>query len=263
MEAIINLLTRRVNYLKEQLQFLNEKVKNEPAGLLRISGRKDHPQFYFRDGNSSEREIYIPKSKNEFACQLAQKGYYLDLIDVINRELKSLELLLKQYPEIDFEMVYQSLGEMRKSMVKPLIDPIDVFVEKWQSKPYVGLPFKKDDPAYKTNRGEMVRSKSELILANTFNDQRVPYKFECPITLSSGVCYPDFTILNVRTRKEYYWEHFGKMDDQEYSGRVAQKITEYEGNGIFPGDNLIITMESKSSPLNFSVIMSLINRYAR
>nr|WP_302624538.1 hypothetical protein [uncultured Eubacterium sp.] len=41
-----------------------------------------------------------------------------------------------------------------------------------------------------------------------------------------GYVVPDFKILNVRTKKEYYLEHFGMMDGNVYVsiGYVPQNI---------------------------------------
>lgn len=53
--------------------------------------------------------------------------------------------------------------------------------------------------------------------------------------------YPDFTFLSKRTRKEIYWEHEGRMDDSEYAKTAIKKIKTYEDNGIYLGENLILT----------------------
>ena len=35
----------------------------------------------------------------------------------------------------------------------------------------------------------------------------VPYHYEAPLYLKGrGIIHPDFTVLNIRTRQEYYWE---------------------------------------------------------
>ena len=62
--------------------------------------------------------------------------------------------------------------------------------------------------------------------------------------------YPDFTILDVRNRREIYLEHFGLMDDPDYVDNVMYKLNTYERNGIFLGVNLFITHETSKAPLN-------------
>ena len=61
---------------------------------------------------------------------------------------------------------------------------------------------------------------------------------------------PDFKIFNVRTKKEYYLEHFGMMDDYEYAK-----------NEIYPGEKLLITLEASDSPLNMIILEKMVNKY--
>lgn len=73
--------------------------------------------------------------------------------------------------------------------------------------------------------------------------------------------HPDFTALNVRLRRIYYWEHLGLMDNEEYREPALDRITRYERNGFFPGKNLIITHETSMYPLDTRLIESIIKSY--
>lgn len=55
-----------------------------------------------------------------------------------------------------------------------------------------------------TNRGELVRSKSEMIIANLLAQNEIPYEYEKALWLGNKRIHPDFTIeLDFET---YYWE---------------------------------------------------------
>ena len=101
----------------------------------------------------------------------------------------------------------------------------------------------------------MVRSKSELIIANILykNREMLKYKYERPLELMierhTQTIYPDFTILNVRTGKLVYWEHAGRMDDPRYAANFVKKINTYIDNEIIPGKDLIVTYETVNSPI--------------
>ncbi|MBO5165711.1 MAG: hypothetical protein J6B90_03800, partial [Lachnospiraceae bacterium] len=87
---------------------------------------------------------------------------------------------------------------------------------------------------------------------------------ECPLRLKGyGKFYPDFTVLNVKKRKEIYWEHLGMMDDVDYVDNALQKIRIYEENGIYTGENLIITYETKKNPINQKIVNRMISRYLK
>ena len=147
-------------------------------------------------------------------------------------------------------------------MYKHLAETEEQYIQKWQDYSYQGKDFDTNMPEYYSAKMERVRSKSELIIADLLNKEEIPYRYECPIYLKGmGKIYPDFTVLNVKQRKEYYWEHFGMMDDPVYVKKTLQKITAYELNGIFPGEELIITYETRKNPLNRKVVNSIIRHY--
>jgi hypothetical protein len=128
--------------------------------------------------------------------------------------------------------------------------------------PYIGKEFENGIPEIYTKKGERVRSKSEKILADTFCDLGIEYKYECPIKLNGyGIVYPDFTILRKRDGEEVYWEHDGRMDDPKYAEKAIRKINNYISNGLFPGDRLIVSFESSGVVIRDSVIKMMIDKY--
>lgn len=152
----------------------------------------------------------------------------------------------------------------RQKLVTPIWVPDDEFVQVWQQEEYTGKEFAEGISEFYTEKGERVRSKSEVIIADLFNKNGIPYRYEYPIHLKGvGVVYPDFTTLNIQRRKEIWWEHLGMMDDPNYVENAIRKIASYEQNGIFPGENLILTYETKKNPLNQKVIKMMIQRYLK
>ena len=137
-------------------------------------------------------------------------------------------------------------------------------------KKYEGKSFQPDSPEYYTARGERVRSKSEVIIADTLTRLSIPYRYEYPLTLHRGgrkttslTIYPDFLCLNLRTRQEFIWEHFGLMDNSAYSTSAVQKLQTYNQNDIHPGKSLIISTETADLPLNTKHIENIIQTYLK
>lgn len=93
----------------------------------------------------------------------------------------------------------------------------------------------------------------------------IPYKYEKPLLLRKQAktitIRPDFTTLNKRTRIQRYHEHFGKMDDPQYARKALEKIRLYEENGLFVGEQLILTFESSEQPLDKKELELLIEKY--
>lgn len=118
------------------------------------------------------------------------------------------------------------------------------------------------DNAIITEKGEAVRSKSEKIIADKLYMKEIPYVYEQPLYLKGyGYVVLDFKILNVRTKKEYYLEHFGMMDDYEYAKNAIKKIECFQKNEIYPGEKLLITLEASDSPLNMIILEKMVNKY--
>lgn len=52
-----------------------------------------------------------------------------------------------------------------------------------------------------------------------------------------------------------------QMDDENYAGKAIRKVTAYQKNDIFPGDKLLLTSETKSSPLDVEQVAGIIRHY--
>ena len=113
-----------------------------------------------------------------------------------------------------------------------------------------------------TDKGERVRSKSEVLIANELYRHGIPYRYEYPV-FNNGVIMaaPDFNCLNVRLRKEYYWEHLGMMGKEEYANRNTAKIEKYTLAKDFDETSLILTFETDRHPLNTKIIEQKIGTY--
>ena len=122
------------------------------------------------------------------------------------------------------------------------------------------MGFREDAPEYYTKKGLRVRSKSEIIIAETLDKYEIPYLYEKPIKLSGNrIVHPDFTLLNAINRKELYWEHFGMMDDIEYRNNAFNKIRDYESNGYYQGVNFIWTMETAKLPISTKAVDCMVS----
>ena len=118
---------------------------------------------------------------------------------------------------------------------------------------------------HNTARGEFVRSKSEVIIANQLSHNNIPYVYEQNLTLNGETRWPDFTIEDKDSGNVFYWEHCGMMDDPSYKKRWETKLAWYIENGILPykdgeGKNgtLIITEETKNSGIDTQLVDKLI-----
>jgi hypothetical protein len=95
--------------------------------------------------------------------------------------------------------------------------------------------FLEDRLIHRTRRGEAVRSKSEVIIADLLHSLNVDYWYEKELVVEDGSKrLPDFTIDDPASGLKVYWEHLGMLDRRKYREEWAAKEAWYRANGILP-----------------------------
>lgn len=118
---------------------------------------------------------------------------------------------------------------------------------------------------HRTARGEAVRSKSEVIIANLLDANGVDYRYEEPLERDGQVKYPDFTIEDDDTGETYYWEHLGMLSDAAYLQRWNEKKQWLRDHGVIPRNEgggsagtLITTVDSADGGIDSEEVSALI-----
>ena len=282
---ISELLSRRAADLLNLIKIKEHALKNAPGGSVRIVQRRNKVlQFYKKTEAGDYQGTYMPREEDALARRLVQKDYDQRVLEKAKGELRLVQQFQTSLQKNSTDTAFAALDQTRQTLVTPATLTDSQYAEFWQSQPYRKKKIADALQQLTTDRGELVRSKSEVIIANALNANKIPYRYEYPLVLerqggggSSGggknkasfvnedfyELHPDFYCLDVRTRQEYAWEHLGMMDDAEYAARAVEKLALYSANGYFPGKNLIITMESKSAPIDSLEIGRVINEYLK
>lgn len=115
---------------------------------------------------------------------------------------------------------------------------------------------------HRTLKGDLVRSKSEVIIANMLYDAGIEYEYEKEMDLGEdGIRIPDFTIEDAESGISFYWEHCGMLGDAGYNKHWEKKQAVYRKHGIIEGENLIVSRDSLNGGIDSSEIKSLIEKY--
>lgn len=260
-QLLLAKLTLRRDELRELVGRKEAAVKKAPAGTLKYGRRKKDFEYYWRPPGAQTYN-YIAKKNRKFAADLAQKGYDERILKAAKKELKLINKLIKACGKDEIDAAYDECPEGRKALVTPVRPSDEEFRAEWNKQPSCLLGFSDNDPEYYTMRGERVRSKSEVIIANTLYEYGVDYLFECELTLPGvGRVNPDFFVLDIKTRRTIVWEHLGKMDDPSYAERALRKINGYLRKGFIIGETLLLTFESGSQPINTAIIEKMVKYY--
>lgn len=250
-------LLERYELLSKTITELEKRLKSLPEGRLHVKRQGKNTYYYQFFSGAGER--YLNEGDIDILEGLSQKYYLEQALQSAKCEKKAVELYLKNTPEVALEDVYCQLSEERQRYTRPIVPGDDAYVQKWLAVPYKPKPFRKGVPVFKTLRGEFVRSKSEVIIADRLWANGIPYKYECPLKVGNKTIHPDFSILKVSTREVVYYEHCGMVDDPGYYRDMVNRVKDYNKEGIILGQNLFLSFETSDSPLDESIIDNLIN----
>lgn len=260
VKKVIKELNFRAAELEKMKSLLEEALLNAPDGFLRVTVNRDKTNYYQRLTSDNPTGKYIRENQFDLAAALAQKDYNNKILKGISNELKNLNKFLKEYQEFVPEHVFESLHPGRQKLITPIRESDEQYIRNWKLQEYPKKGFDEDAPIFITDNNERVRSKSEVLISHVLNKLNIPYRYEYPLTLYTQkgnnrvpiLIHPDFTLLDIKTRKEIYFEHLGKMDDPGYVNDNLFRLKLYEQNGIYIGKKLIISMETKKNPLNIT-----------
>lgn len=108
---------------------------------------------------------------------------------------------------------------------------------------YLGVDKHMLNKLYLTAKGDRVRSKSEVIIANLLFQHNLHYEYEKKLYYDGGKWIePDFTIT-LDDGRELYWEHLGMLGIESYDKRWLEKQDIYDK---YFKDALIKTYEGTS-----------------
>ena len=109
--------------------------------------------------------------------------------------------------------------------------------------------------------GTIVRSKSELSIANALIDRGIKYFYELPLTIKGVPVHPDFTFYSFSRGKVMYWEHAGMLGSEEYRASFADRVSQYIKGGYVPGVDVIFTFDTSDGSLDAGIIEAVIDEY--
>ena len=250
---------------RELHRIIKEKelaLKHVPGGSLRYNRRETGFYYYLREDPKDPTGKYIKEKDRKLAAALAQRDYDGKVLELAKKELAAVQKLQRLYRDGCPEDLIEKTAEGRRVLISPIRLPDEEYARQWQEADYDVKPMTEDVPELETGKGEPVRSKTEVIIADTLARWKIPYRYESRLVLpGAGAIYPDFTVLNKRLRKELFWEHMGMMDDHAYCENAVSRIGKYTRAGILPGDKLILTFETRAQPLRVSQIETVIQKY--
>ena len=249
---------------KKKLDKITARPCSNTGGkLIIVRHQKGSTCLYMKD---EEGEHYMRTKRDEQKIrELAQLRYETALFRAAIDEKAAVEKCIRILESCkDTDKVFDEMPDELKPYITPDILTDKGYARKWQRERVESARPLRDGEGYKTLRGEFVRSKSEVIIADRLFSREIPYRYEIYFPMKYediSYVYPDFEILNVRTRQEFLWEHLGMLGDEGYSETQLKKISGYARSGFTTRKNLLLSFESKNRPLDIFYVDVLIDSF--
>ena len=212
----------------------------------------------------SEGSGYAGNFRNSKDVQdIAAFQYYKRAADQAVKNIKMLEELARNIVDVDPNVFPETLPNAYQMQPQKIFEQTGIIsIDEWINRPRVFSNRNPEEKIHDTKDGWKVRSKSEVMWADSYSEMNIPYVYETEYMIDGYRIAPDFDALNTRTYKEYFHEHFGKMDDLNYvQNNFLWRLFHYMRAGLKPGVDLIMTYESKSIPLTREIIQATLMHY--
>ncbi len=257
----MNIFLENINdELKKQRRLLIQSQRtlvHSPEGYLKCRLRKKGAAFYcckVREGK--EYTVNITTNK-----PLIKRLFYKKIGSIVFKRAKQnisiLENVNKRYMANDFSDIIDELPATFRYTAK-FLGEINTF-DNSGKKPIQHF-YEPDAHIHETVRGLLVRSKSEVIIANTLTRYGIPFEYEktFPYPNSRGYYFePDFT-FHLPSEETWVWEHLGLLKLEAYSIKTAEKLRVYQKHGFLIGRNLILTQDDEAGNCSSAFIDKIV-----
>ena len=266
MGTVSDCINNRIKTLDLLISRLQESISRRAPGRLAVVHQRGKVRYYQVLGKTWK---YLGNGSETIIRDLAQKQYEEGLLSAALREKNMLEKCLEQINfsiKLGLNDIYGSMNEDIRKLIIPDESTDDGYARAWSKEDFTQQE-KTEKHRYETLSKDLVRSKSEALIADRLFNAGIPFRYEQQLLLGNRFAmhcyYPDFTILNKRTRQVFIWEHLGMMGDRDYCSDNLNKIEVYAEYGILPGKNLILTFEGGNKPLSTSYVNKMIETYLK
>lgn len=229
-----------------------------PEGTLLVS--KSKGKNYYSKCQEGEK-VYLGRYNEE--VEALQKHHMLmQIMKRIECNEPLMNQFLKHYMDPSPENVADSMGkayQFEEGAYIPLFGKRNE--NNWGEQEYERNRKYPETLVHRTMKGDFVRSKSEVIIANSLFMKGLQYRSEELTKVGKYVFAPDFKILVPSTNQIKLLEHFGMMHDSEYRKTAMFKIETYLENGYRPYEDILFTFEDLDGNIDAQNLDKLITNY--
>lgn len=225
-------LIAQLNFLEREKERIQNQIRVLPKGTIVKKKAKGKSYFYLKKGKKLVSLRKDDNLKNEY---LFRDNLKQQLV-TIDRNIPLLQRAIKSYhPLVELNTLWSSIESQQNSYHAE--NRVHVY------------------------RGVAYRSKSEMLIAMALTSYGIEFKYEGKMEVGGRYIYPDFIIKRPKDGKIFIWEHFGRMDLEDYRRKSFNKLEDYHYQGFDLWNNFIISFDQGAGSINMDYIDKIIKLY--
>lgn len=258
----LNKALRRLESIKEAQEQRLQELRRYDGFLLTSANINDTCYYYSRDTN--KKRIYLGKETNSEVVAIKENRFIHQYLKDLRSEIKLIKRIITEHKELDHESVSSRLPKIYRKefymQTRESSHPAEAWLSEmkrikaqYQVKYPENLKFRAAD-------GTLMRSKSEVIIANLLIANRIPYIYELPLVINGIDIRPDFTALSTEDYKTVIRiEHEGMMDKDFYQKTFLSKVNTFLSADMVPGRDVYFTFDDLRGVIDTSPIQDIID----
>ena len=250
-------MERALRDLKKRQISVTREWEAMPEGVLNVENRKGKQIFFQVMQTKEGKKRRVITNQPALVRSLARKRYLEKELDVIQNNIFVIHQFLKNYTEITPDRILAGLTRPYCKMDPDLFFPAEETLDSWEKEPYEKGTYMQEHLTHTTTRGLKVRSKSELIIAESLYRNQISFRYEQVLHIAEKKLIPDF-VIKKNDGSLIYWEHCGLTNNEAYMHRHKEKLGLYEKAGIVPWKNLIVTYDEENGTIDLAQIEAII-----
>ena len=214
---IIPMLDQIVTDIEKKQQAITKQLSCLPEGRLLKTRNNGSPSILFITGQGSSRHRRSVTRNHNIQINTARRSVMSEELTELEAQKNILKAAIKELRDHeDFNRMRYAADHFGWLSNEELqLCCSTETTDKWETEPYEKSDYKKCDLKNMTSRGLLVRSKSELLIAELLYKYALPFRYEQVYRTDRYTLSADFTIKR-SDEKIFIWEHQGKVDLQSY-----------------------------------------------
>lgn len=252
------MLEQELRYQQNLKQIYLGELRNLPEGNLSVTTVKGKDYYYKHQHGTRS---YLGNGSTEEVKALQRRKLLQNCLKHIDKNHDILKKFISSYQDISLEKIKSTLSKAYQPADTCLTDLDGIDNKGWGYQEYQRSNQYPEMLVHRTLKGDFVRSKSEVIIANTIHMKGLQYRSEEVTKVGNYLFAPDFKILVPSTGKIKLLEHFGMMHDPEYREKALWKMSTYIENGYRPYEDILFTFEDINGNIDAKNLELLITNF--